>query len=170
MFPFLLIVIYPVCVIVVHFYFISISLGHYRYYLLYIVLSLFSNLFSLCPFYSLLPLFLLLFCILFHSLSTFFLPLFSLFIQVVGGGHLPNSIDVTNPPFPAVVPRKRSKRRFASGYLPNNSNDVTNRTSTAVAAATISNKSNVSVPTDCAISGICYCCLLFYYLYCTWTL
>ena len=170
MFPFLLIVLYPVCVIVIHFYFISISLRHYRYYLLYFSLTLFSNLFSLCPFYSLLPLFLLLFCILFHSLSTFFLPLFSLFIPVVGGGHLPNSIDVTNPPFPAVVPRKRNKRRFASGYLPNNSNDVTNRTFTAVVAATISNKSNMSVPTDCVLSGMCYCYSLLFYLFFTSTL
>ena len=45
---------------------------------------------------------------------------------------------------------------FGGGYVPNNANDVTNRTSTAAVAATISNKSNVSVPTNCALSGMCY--------------
>ena len=56
---------------------------------------------------------------------------------------------------------------FSGGYLPNNSNDITNRTSADVVAATISNKSNVSVPTDCALSGMCYCWLLSFYLYFT---
>ena len=46
MFSFLLIVLYPVCVIAVHFFIISISLGHYRYYLLCFVLTLFSIFFS----------------------------------------------------------------------------------------------------------------------------
>ena len=54
---------------------------------------------------------------------------------------------------------------FSGGYLPNNSNNVTNRTSTDVVAATISNKFNVSVPTDCALSGMCYCGVLSFYFY-----
>ena len=126
MFLFLLIVHYPVCVIINHFPIISLSLRHYRYYRLYFPLTLFVNLFSLCPFYSLLPLFF--FCILFPSLSPFILPLFSPFYPVVGGGHLPNSIDVTNPPLPAVVPvpRKRLKSRFDSGYFLKSSNNVPN--------------------------------------------
>ena len=45
---------------------------------------------------------------------------------------------------------------FGGGYVSNNLNDVTNRSSTAVVAATISNKSNVSDPTNCALSGMCY--------------
>ena len=54
------------------------------------------------------------------------------------------------------LPGSRFIPGFGGGYVPNNSNDVTNRTSTAAVAATISNKSNVSVPTDCALSGMCY--------------
>ena len=49
---------------------------------------------------------------------------------------------------------------FGGGYLPNNSNDVTNRSSVDVVAAT----------TDCALSGMCYCWLLSFYHYFTSTL
>ena len=61
-----------------------------------------------------------------------------------------NLIQEKNLPVGMFIPG------FGGGYVPNNSNDVTNRTSTAAVAAIISNKSNVSVPTDCALSGMCY--------------
>ena len=61
----------------------------------------------------------------FHFLSLLFFSLISPFFPVVGGGHLPNSIDVTNATFPVVVSRKRRKSRFASSHLINNSNNVT---------------------------------------------
>ena len=54
------------------------------------------------------------------------------------------------------LPGSRFIPGFGSGYVPNNSNDVTNQTSAHVVAATISDKSNVSDPTDCALSGMCY--------------
>ena len=112
------------------------------------------------------------FCILFPFFSPFTLPLFSPFYPVVGRGHLPNSIDVTNPPSPTTIPkpRKRLKSRFDSSYFLNSSSNVTNWAFTPAAAASISNKSNASVHSNCAISGMCYCWLLFYSLYFTRTL
>ena len=61
-------------------------------------------------------------------------------------------------------PGGMSIRGIGGGYCPNLT-DIS-----AVAAATGSNKSNVPIPTDFAISSKCFCCSLLYYLYFTWTL
>ena len=54
------------------------------------------------------------------------------------------------------LPDSRFIPGFGGGYVPNNSNDVTNPTSAAAVAAIFSNKSIVSIPTNRALSGMCY--------------